>query len=248
LRIVRNLEGVQDRGEHGFSARHTTSEELIWPAERPILVDAPCEAADCTARPAARSGRRRSCSCRRAASNALPRRAPALNAWAWDRERLAELALGEHLQRGTGLAGCRGRLGLHQLEAVTSGGRPSKRLSSSAMFTGWVVRAETARNGIGLLHVGARAAFGMRMWIGIWAALEVGPALCARPRARAPSGPCRRSFPVPEPSPRPMRLCALLRLPGGRGQAVQAHTLLLLLSRLRGSLALRDPRPGWRTA
>ena len=86
----------------------------------------------------------------------------------------------------------------------------SKRASRSRRFTGWVL-VRNFSNGIDFFIVGPRS-LRMRMWIGFWPPSKRTRFL-APEREPAPLWPRPEVLPVPEPSPRPIRLRSL-REPG----------------------------------
>src|SRR3954447_23957053 len=133
-------------------------------------------------------------------------RAAALNLWAWTvsglvSSPLARILTGTSLRLPRPLAA--------SASSVTSAPE-SKRFSRSEMFTGWVC-VRNGSKGIDFFMCGPRS-LRIRIWIGIWP-----PSKFARvfepEREPAPFWPRPDVFPVPEPSPRPMRLRAL-RDPG----------------------------------
>src|SRR3954453_21567480 len=82
----------------------------------------------------------------------------------------------------------------------------SKRASRSERFTGWV-KVRNGSNGIDFFMCGPRS-LRMRMWIGIWPPSKFERAFDPE-REPAPFWPRPDVLPVPEPSPRPMRLRGL---------------------------------------
>src|SRR4051812_21040290 len=133
-------------------------------------------------------------------------RAAALKAWAWTVSGLessprARIFTGMPLRLPSPLA--------TSASSVTSAPE-SKRFSRSARLTGWVC-VRNGSKGIDIFFVGPRS-LRIRMWIGIWPPSKFTRDLLPA-REPAPFWPRPDVLPVPEPSPRPMRLRAL-REPG----------------------------------
>src|SRR3954464_1466422 len=133
-------------------------------------------------------------------------RAAALNLWAWTVSGLVSSPLARIL---TGTPLRLPRPFSASASSVTSAPL-SKRFSRSERLTGWVC-VRNGSKGIDIFFVGPRS-LRIRMWIGIWPPSKFGRDFEPE-REPAPFWPRPAVLPVPEPSPRPMRLRAL-REPG----------------------------------
>src|ERR1019366_2885345 len=152
---VRDLEGVEDRGEHGCqptAPRHCAGVR----AGRPILAYALAREAAWTAAPRYPSTR-----VRVPPAASMRARALALKPWAWTVRALLSSPLASALT-GTSLRGARP---LAFISSIVTSVPASKRLSSEEMLTGWVCVRKGSK-GIDFFMCGPRS-FRMRMWIGI---------------------------------------------------------------------------------
>src|SRR4051812_42060795 len=132
--------------------------------------------------------------------------AAALKPWAWTVSGLLSSPLARTL---TGIP-LRVARPLPAIASTVTSAPESKRASRSARLTGWVW-VRKGSNGIDFFMCGPRS-LRIRMWIGIWPPSKFGRDFEPE-REPAPFWPRPAVLPVPEPSPRPMRLRAL-RLPG----------------------------------
>src|SRR3954452_6308448 len=133
-------------------------------------------------------------------------RAAALNLWAWTvsglvSSPLARILTGTSLRLPRPLAA--------RASSVTSAPL-SKRFSRSERLTGWVCVRKGSK-GMDFFMCGPRS-LRIRMWIGIWPPSKF-TRVFEPEREPAPFWPRPEVLPVPEPSPRPMRL-RVLREPG----------------------------------
>src|SRR3954447_15437647 len=136
----------------------------------------------------------------------MAERAAALNPWACTVSGLLSSPLARTL---TGMP-LRVARPLPTIASTVTSAPESKRASRSARLTGCVC-VRNISNGIDFFMCGPRS-LRIRMWIGIWPPSKF-DRLLEPEREPAPFWPRPDVLPVPEPSPRPMRLRAL-RLPG----------------------------------